>query len=216
MKKSSKKLFIVIIVGAVLLCSGVIIFSQPDIVHLEQKLIPPGEYVPTGPELLPQITSHEEAIAITDAFLRENLGTEFFETHLKVKGIDEMPYIPSTWIVLYEYTYNEYTVEFMIVIDIRRVPPGTSRIDENVSNSILEPQEILISEEEAKRIAQEYGLEPPYNVILSCEVEYHRICWRIVRKDLENLTEYDLAGMIIDAGSGTILDASTKCYGDRG
>jgi hypothetical protein len=215
MKRSSKFL-IVIMVGAVLLCSGVVILSRSDIVHLEQKLIPPGEYVPTKPEMLPQLTSHEEAIAITDEFLKEKLGNEFFETHLKVKGVDEMPYIPSTWIVLYEYTHNEYTVEFMIVIDIRRVLAGTSRIDEDVSNSILEPQEILISEEEAKRIAQEYGLEPPYNVILSCEVEYHRICWRIVRKDLENLTEYDLAGVIIDAENGTILDASAKGYGDRG
>jgi hypothetical protein len=215
MKKSSKFL-IVIIVGAVLLCSGVIIFSQPDIVHLEQKLIPPGEYVPTGPELLPQPTSYEEAIAITDAFLRENLGTEFFETHLKVKGIDEILYIPSIWIVLYEYTYNEYTVEFTVAVDIWRVPPGTSRVDEDFSCVILEPQEILISEEEAKRIAQEFGLEPPYNIIFSCEISFHRICWRIVRKDQESLTEYDLAGVLIDAENGTVLE-SWKCgYGDRG
>jgi hypothetical protein len=216
MKKSSKKLLIVIIVGAVLLCSGVIIFSQPDIVHLEQKLIPPGEYVPTGPELLPQLTSYEEAIAITDAFLRGNLGTEFFETHLKVKGIDEMPYLPYTWAVVYEYTYNEYTVEFTVALDIWRVPPGTSRVDEDFSCIILEPQEILISEEEAKRIAQEFGLEPPYNVIFSCEIRFHRICWRISRKDLENLNPGELAGVIIDAESGTILDASAKGIGDRG
>ena len=214
MKKSSKKLFIVIIVGAVLLCSGVIIFSQPDIVHLEQKLIPPGEYVPTGPELLPQITSYEEAIAITDAFLRENLGTEFFETHLKVKGIDEMPYLPSTWAVVYEYTYHEYTVEFMIVIDIWRVPPGTSRVDEDFSCVILEPQEILISEEEAKRIAQEFGLVQPYDTVLFCGVEYHRICWIISRRDKENLTEYDLSGVIIDAENGTVLKSWTSGYRD--
>jgi hypothetical protein len=215
MKRSSKFL-IVIMVGAVLLCSGVVILSRSDIVHLEQKLIPPGEYVPTTPEMLPQLTSHEEAIALTDEFLKEKLGNEFFAAHLKVKGVDEMPHIPSTWIVLYEYTYNEYTVEFMIVINIWYVPAGTSRIDEDVSNFTLEPQEILISEEEAKRIAQEYGLVPPYNMILSCAVEYHRICWRIVRKDFENLSPGELAGVIIDAENGTILDASAKGYGDRG
>jgi hypothetical protein len=215
MKRSSKFL-IVIMVGAVLLCSGVVILSRSDIVHLEQKLIPPGEYVPTKPEMLPQLTSHEEAIAITDEFLKEKLGNEFFETHLKVKGVDEMPYSPYTWMVVYEYTYNEFAVEFTVAVDIWRVPAGTSRIIENISNFILEPQEILISEEEAKRIAQEYGLVPPYNMILSCAVEYHRICWRIVRKDFENLSPGELAGVIIDAENGTILDASAKGIGDRG
>jgi len=214
MKNPPKKLLIVIVVSTVLLCSVVVILSQSGIVLLEQKLIPPGEYVPPErPEMLPKLTSHEEAIALTDEFMKETLGEEFFDNYLKVKGVDELPYSPSTWIVLYEYVYDGYTVEFLIVIDIRCVPKGTSRIDADVSNVILEPQEILISEEEAKRIAQEYGLEPPYNVILSCEVGFHRICWRITRKDLEGLTEYDLAGVIIDAESGEILEASTRVYG---
>jgi hypothetical protein len=209
MKKSSKFL-IIALVSIVLLCSVVVIFSQPDIFHLEQKLIPPGEYVPTGPEKDPPLTSHEEAIKLTDEFLKEKLGNEFFETHVKIKGVDEWPYSPSTWIVLYNYTYNGYTVEFMIAVNIWYVPVGTSRIVANVSNFISEPQKILISEEDAKRIAQEYGLEPPYNMILSCEIEYHRICWRVVKKDFENVKVGELAGVIIDAETGIIMDASPK------
>jgi hypothetical protein len=146
--------------------------------------------------------------------LKEKLGNEFFETHLKVKGVDEMPYSPYTWMVVYEYTYNEFAVEFTVAVDIWRVPAGTSRIIENISNFILEPQEILISEEEAKRIAQEYGLEPPYNVILSCEIEFHRICWRISKKDKETLTEYNLSGIIVDAENGSVLKSWTRGYGD--
>jgi hypothetical protein len=91
---------------------------QTDIVHLEQKLIPPGEYVPTGPEMDPPLTSHEEAIKLTDEFLKEKVGNEFFGSYIKVKGVDEWPYSPSTWIVLYDYTYNGYNIEFMIAIDI--------------------------------------------------------------------------------------------------
>lgn len=214
MKKSSK-LVIIAFVSIVLLCSVVVIFSQPEIVLIEQKLIPPGEYVPTLPERDPPITSHGEAIKLTDEFLKERLGNEFFEIHIKVKGVDELPNSPSTWIVLYDYTYNEYTVEIMIAIDIWYVPIGTSRVVANVSNFISEPQKILISEEDAKGIAQEYGLEPPYEVILFCEPRFRRICWRVSRKDKENLTEYDLSGAIIDAENGTVLAAWTRGYGDR-
>jgi hypothetical protein len=48
--------------------------------------------------------------------------------------------------------------------------------------------EILISEEQAKVIAQEYGLYPPYNLILCC------------------LKPEDLAGLLIDAESGIVLE----------
>ena len=212
MKKSSK-LLIITFVSAVLFCSVVVIFSQPEIVHIEQKLIPPGEYVPTGPERDPPLTSHEEAIKLTDEFLKEKLGNEFFESYIKVKGVDEWPYSPSTWIVLYDYTYNGYTVEFMIAVDIWYVLKDESRIVVDFSCTILEPQKILISEEDAKRIAEEYGLEPPYNIIFSCEIEYHRICWRIVRKDFEKVKVGELAGVIIDAETGIILDASPKGIG---
>lgn len=215
MKNPPKKLLIIIVVSTVLLCSVVVILSQSDIILLEQKLIPPGEYVPPErPEMLPELTSHEEAIALTDEFLKETLGEGFFDNYLTAKGVDELPYLPYTWAVLYEYTYNEYTVEFAVAIDIWSIPKDQSRIDVDFSCVILEPQKILISEEEAKRIAQEYGLEPPYNVIFSCEIRFHRICWRIVRKDRENVNVGDLSGLLIDAESGAILEAWAKGYGD--
>ena len=212
--KRSRKFLIVTAACVILLCSVVVVLSQSNIVHLKQELIPPGEYVPTGPEMDSPLTSHEEAIKLTDEFLKEKLGNEFFETHIKVKGVDEWPYSPSTWIVLYDYTYNGYTVEFMIAVNIWYVPVGTSRIDVDFSCTILEPQKILISEEDAKRIAQEYGLEPPYNFILSCEIEYHRICWRIASRNEESLTQYDLLGVIIDAENGAVLATWTKGIGD--
>lgn len=216
MKNPPKKLLIVVVVSTVLLCSVVVILSQSDIIHLRQEIIPPGEYVPPErPEMLPELTSHEEAIALTDEFMKEKLGNEFFDKYIEVKGVDELPYLPYTWAVLYEYTYNEYTVEFMVTVDIWSIPKGQSRIDIDFSCVILEPQKILISEEEAKGIAQEYGLEPPYNVILSCEIRFHRICWRITRKNQENLNLGDLAGVLIDAESGAILEAWTKGIGDR-
>ena len=218
MKNPSRNLIIVIVVSIVSLCSIVLIVSesQSTIVHIHQEIIPPGEYVPPKkPEMLPTLTSHREAIALTDDFLKETLGEKFFFNYLKVKGVDEMPYLPYTWAVLYSYMYNGYTVEFMIIVDIDPIPKDQSRIDPDISNVILEPQKIFISEEEAKFIAQEYGLEPPYNVILSCEVEFHRICWRIAKKDREKLTMKDLAGLIIDAENGEVLTAWTRGIGDR-
>ena len=211
--KISRKFLIVTAACVIVLCSVVVVLSQSNIVHLKQELIPPGEYVPTGPEMDPPLTFHEEAIKSADEFLKEKLGNEFFETYIKVKGVDECPYLPYTWMVLYEYTYNGYTVEFTIAVDIWYVLKDESRIDVDFSCTILEPQKILISEEDAKRIAQEYGLEPPYNMIFSCEIEYHRICWRIVRQDFENVKVGELAGVIIDAETGIILDASPKGIG---
>jgi hypothetical protein len=76
----------------------------------------------------------------------------------------------------------------------------------------LNPQEFLISEEQARVIAQENGLDPPYNLILFCELRFHRICWKITREDIENLETEDLAGLLIDAESGTEWSNDNKIY----
>jgi len=202
---------IVSFASVVLLCSVVVVLSEagylePPIVITAQEVIPPGECVPKKmPERLPSLASHEEAITLANEFLKERLGDEFFNNHFNVIGIDERPEIPSLWFIIYEFIYNGYTIDVSVAVDIGRILKDSPRIVVDFSTVTLEPQEILISEEQAKIIAQENGLEPPYSVILSCEIEFHRICWRIVKQDRENLKTDDLAGLLIDAESGVVL-----------
>ncbi len=212
MKKSSRNLLIISVVGAALVCSVVVIFSQTQWITSVSEEVP-SEYTPIVPEKLPPLTSREEAIALADEFLKSTLGDEFFNDHFRVAGIDERPEIPFLWFVVYAYTYNEYSVEMLVAIDIDFIPEDASRIIVDFSGVILEPQGILISEEQAKIIAQEYGLEPPYMMILSCEVEFKRICWRIGKADEENIKFGDLAGLLVDAENGTVIDSWIKIFG---
>jgi hypothetical protein len=165
----------------------------------------PSEGVPIMPEKLPRLTSDEEVIAIADEFLKKQLGLEFFTTHFKVIGVEKIDERYSWWTVKYEYRYNEYTVDLTVSINVGSIPLDSSRIDVEYSRTILEPQEILISEEQAKIIAQENGLEPPYRIILYCDLYVYRICWRIMKKDRENLGVEDIAGLLIDAENGEVL-----------
>ncbi len=203
MKRSTRKLLIASLVGIALVCSIVVILSESGYVHSVSREA--SEFVPKGPEKLPPLTSHEEAISIANEFLTETLGDAFFQNHFTVMGLDETPHLPYTWVVLYQYNYNGYTIDTTVAVDISSILKNASRIVVNFSTVILEPQEILISEDEAKRIAQENGLEPPYIIILSCEVEFHRICWRVMKEDRENLKIDDLAGLLIDAENGNVL-----------
>jgi hypothetical protein len=205
MKESARNLLIVSLVGVALICSIVVIFSESKRVHSMSEEASPEDVPEMSDELSP-LPSHEDAIYLTNEFLKERLGDEFFYNHLKVIEIDEFPHLRYTWIVVYQYTYNGYTVDVTVAINIDSISKDTSRIDVDFSNVILSPQKILISEKEAKRVAQENGLEPPYTVILSCEVGFYRICWRVVKTDLEDLGTNDLAGVLIDAENGTVLN----------
>jgi len=200
------------LVGAALVCSVVVIFSETQWITSVSEEVP-SEHAPKVPEKLPPLTSNEEAIALADEFLKSKLGDEFFNNHFRVTGIEKIFERSSLSFVVYEYTYNEYTVKMSVAVDVGVVPKDASRIVVDFSTVILEPQGILISEEQAKIIAQEYGLEPPYMMILSCEVEFNRICWRIGKADEENIKFGDLAGLLVDAESGTVIDSWIKIFG---
>jgi len=212
MKKPSQNLLIIALVGAALVCSVVIIFSETQWITSVSEEVP-SEYTPIVPEKLPPLTSDEEAIALADEFLKSTLGDEFFNDHFRVTGIEKIVERSSLSFVVYEYTYNEYTVKMSVAVDVGVVPKDASRIVVYLSTVILEPQGILISEEQAKIIAQEYGLEPPYMMILTCEVEFSRICWRIGKADEENIKIGDLAGLLVDAENGTVIDSWIKIFG---
>jgi hypothetical protein len=201
--KKIKKVLILVIVCTALTCSVWAIFSQSNISTVTE-VIPPGEYTPPeNPEKLPPLESDEEAIAITDEFLKNQLGLEFFNSHLKIKGVDRILEGSYWWEVEYEYTYGEYAVDFLISIYAGPILKDESRIYADSSIITLEPQKILISEEQAKIIAQEHGLEPPYKDLdLYCVIEFKRICWRVVKKDVKC---GELKGFLIDAESGEII-----------
>lgn len=211
---SSKKLLIVFLVCAALACSVVWIFSGTEWITSVSEEVP-SEDVPEVPEMLPALTSHEEAISLADEFLIEKLGTEFFYNYFKIIEVDERPLMVTTWFVKYQYTCNGYTVDMSVAMYCGRITKDSPRIDVELSDVILNPQKILISEEEAIIIAQENGLEPSYTVILSCELRFHRICWRIVKEDRETLGPEDLAGLLIDAENGEVLRTWTKGISDR-
>lgn len=142
------------------------------------------------------IASREDAVRLADQFLRDNLG-EFFDNHFTYQYTDEREDL--RWAVVYTYTYNGYCVLMSVGIDTGLLPQYTSRIDPQLTAAIQEPQKILLSKEEAVAIAQEYGVEPPYTILLSFEPLLNRICWKIV-KDAENG-----AVLLIDAENGAVL-----------
>ncbi|KYK38242.1 MAG: hypothetical protein AYK18_17595 [Theionarchaea archaeon DG-70] len=204
MKKSTKELLIVSVVGIALVCSVIVIVSESGNVTSVSEEVSSPENIPEGHKMLPPLTSHEEAISLADEFLVETFGEEFFHDHFAFSRIEERPDL-GKWFVIYEYTSHGYTVDMRVAVNSDHIRKNRPRVDVLFSYIILEPQEILISEEEAKRIAQEYGLEPPYmKLTLSCKFELRRICWIVVREDVKY---EELKGVAIDAENGTVLQS---------
>jgi len=194
---------IVSVVGVALVCSVVVILSESGYVHSVSEEVSSPENMPKGQVTLPALTSHEEAIDLADSFIKGTLGDEFFQNRFTFIRVDERPDLSDTWFVVYQYLSNGYTVEMKIAVNAGRIPEDRPRIHVELSFVILEPLEILISEEKAMIIAQENGLKPPYiKLTLSCELEFHRICWIVVKEDAE-LGE--LKGLAIDAENGAVL-----------
>lgn len=53
--------------------------------------------------------------------------------------------------------------------------------------------------------------DPLSNLIpQSCNFSFHRICWIVVKEDRETLDVEDLAGLLIDAESGIVLEKWIK------
>lgn len=183
MENSCKVLIIIVI--SVILCSLVWLYHT-------------GQYSLADEEKAS--ISEEEAVSLADRFLIHTLGSEFFYNHFTFKKIDKTPYLPlkhPSWLVIYEYTYTEYTVDTYIVIDVRPAHQICSRVNVRSSRVILEPQKILILTDEAKAIAQEHEFGPPYDkVYLTCDSEHHRICWVLKRSQ---------RGILIDAETGTVF-----------
>lgn len=209
MKKSTRKLLIVSGVAVALVCSIVVILSESGYIHSVSKEVS-SENVPRGHVTLPPLTSHEEAINLADNFVKETLGDKFFQNRFTFIRVDERPDLSDTWFVVYEYASNGYTIEMKVAVNAGHIPDDRPRIHVESSYVILEPQEILISEDKAVIIAQENGLEPPYVITLFCRAELHRIYWKIVRQNAEALNEGALVGVIIDAETGAVLDAWRK------
>jgi hypothetical protein len=211
MKSSPRRILMIILMGAALACSFVLVLSESGYVtSISREAFYEG--TPRGHVMLPALTSHEEAIDLANSFLRKTLGDQFFQNRFTFVRIEERPELSVTWFVVYEYLSNDYTVEMKIAVNAGRIPEDRPRIHVEFSYVILEPQEILISEEQAKVIARENGLEPPYNITLFCRAELHRIYWKIVRRNSEDLRVGELVGVIIDAESGTVLDAWRRQY----
>ncbi|MBU7009684.1 MAG: hypothetical protein HXS46_03275 [Theionarchaea archaeon] len=208
MKKSTKELLIVSVVGIALVFSVIVIVSESGNVTSGSGNVSSvseeassEDAPPSQGGLLPPLTSHEEGSSLADEFLVETFGEEFFHDHFAFVKIEERPEL-RIWFVIYHYTSHGYTVDMKIAVNSDRIRKDRPRIDVAFSSVILEPQEILISEEEAQRIAQEYGLEPPYSLTLICR--FNRICWRIVNQNTEDLRVGDLMGVMVDAENGKV------------
>ena len=190
------------------ICSIVLTVSESERIFSESKEVP--SEMPSQPEELPPLASHEEAISIAHEFLSEVLGDEFFNSHFTLVKVDERPVLPTTWFVIYQYTSGEHTLDLSVALYCGHIPRDSSRIDVELSQVILQPQGILISEEQAQIIAQSSGLEPPYKITLSCDLSFHRICWVVMKDDSETLDVGDLMGLLIDAENGAVLETWTK------
>ena len=148
--------------------------------------------------VIPELKSREDVISLVNQFVKTRVGETFFDDHFRVININETPELPSIWFVTYECTYNGYTVTCSVAVDIGFVPLRSSQIISELSSIVLEPQRIRISEEEARDIARRYGIESCTAALL-CSPEYHRICWKIIGKEREEI-------LLIDAENGTVFE----------
>ncbi len=163
---------------------------------------------PAGVEPAPMVAasplpSRDEAVIIADEFLRKQLGPTFMASHLKIKGVEEQEFSPSLWFILYEYTDRGYTADLTMAIDHTDSPSDPSRVVWDVSRMLASPQEVLLSEEDAERIASEAGLAGPHLADLRFHWEDRRLVWMVWNPEIRGPEE--VAGYVVDAESGEIV-----------
>ena len=206
--KQVTKIAIALVLLCVFSCSIVVIISESSKVTSWSREADSSETPEGSPWPLPPLESYEEAIALADAFLIETFGEEFFHERFTFVEIEEFsnaneqhPLLSIVWFVCYDYYSNGYTVRMKVAVDANQIPVDQPRVDVLFSNVILEPLEILITEEQAKIIAQENGLKFPSKAELI--MRSHRIQWKILN---ENREKGEIFGIIIDAETGEVLD----------
>ncbi|MBU7041967.1 MAG: hypothetical protein HXS47_00140 [Theionarchaea archaeon] len=215
--KQVTKIAISLVLLCVFSCSIVMIISESSKVTSWSREADSSETPEGSPWPLPPLESYEEAIALADAFLIETLGEEFFHERFTFVEIEEFsnaneqhPLLSIVWFVCYDYYSNGYTVRMKVAVEANQIPVDQPRVDVLFSNVICEPQEILITEEQAKVIAEENGLTPPFKVILECgsalidKQHVDRIYWNIIS---QSHGKGEMIGIIIDAETGKVLDS---------
>jgi hypothetical protein len=204
------KVAIALVLLCVFSCSIVVIISESSKVTSWSRESDGSDMPEGSPWPLPPLESHEEAIALADAFLIETLGEEFFHerfTFVEVKEFsnanEQHPGLSIVWFICYDYFSNGYTVRMDVAVNAGQIPVDRPRIHVLTSHVILEHQEILITEEQANIIAQENGLKSPYKAELFLRLPFHRIQWKVVSPNHER---GEMIGIIIDAETGEVLD----------
>ena len=215
--KQVTKVAIVLMLLCVFSCSIVVIISESSKVTSWSREADGSDMPEGSPWPLPPLESYDEAIALADAFLIETFGEEFFHERFTFIEIEEFsnaneqhPLLSIIWFICYDYYSNGYTVRMDVAVNANQIPVDRPRINVSFSHVILEPLEILITEEQAKIIAQENGLRPPFTLSLKCssilidKKEFNRIFWKIVSPNHE---KGEMIGIIIDAETGKVLDS---------
>jgi hypothetical protein len=214
--KQVTKIIIALVLLCVFSCSIVVIISESSRVTSWSRESDGSDMPEGSPWPLPPLESYDEAIALADAFLIETFGEEFFHerfTFVEVKEFsnanEQHPGLSIVWFICYDYYSNGYSVRMDVAVNANQIPVDWPRIDVLFSHVILEPLEILITEEQAKAIAQENGLKPPFTLSLKCNSlpirgkRLYRIYWNIFR---ENHEKGDIFGITIDAETGEVLE----------
>ena len=166
--------------------------------------MPEGFAKPSPREM---ITSPNRAEEIVVSYLENKFGPEFFKKHFTIMGVNETD-IPHVWFVTLEYKSGSYSVKMHVALDTWWKDIGAERISFGLSNIINEPQEILVSREEAENIASKEGLPQPYISML--EVRHGRIVWVVTSQNFEEYPAGYIIRIVIDAENGTILERIQK------
>jgi len=196
-----KKRIIILIFGIFLIAISSV-FGYYEWITSTSKVVPIEDVNDSNVNDIPALTSNEEIIEISNEFLENRLGEEYFNKYLNFVSIDERKYIPFVYFVDYLFENNDYETQLNLAINTDKGIKKEDRVIIELSNMILEPQEILISKDRAISIAIDNGLKDPDIILLSCEIEFHRICWRIVDS---NAKFDELSGLLIDSETGKIL-----------
>ncbi|MBL7169909.1 MAG: hypothetical protein ISS48_02740 [Candidatus Aenigmarchaeota archaeon] len=144
--------------------------------------------------------SDDASKGISNDFIINNVGVEYFENHFIFKKIDEREFFK---VVTYDFKYDDYSIDMFVAVST------DGKILPQFSHIIKEPQIISFSSSDAELKAGELSLPEPRKTSLIYSGNGESLAWKIEwihEPTMDEMLNESISGYIFRADNGDIIE----------
>jgi len=144
--------------------------------------------------------SEDASKGISDDFIINNVGVEYYENHFIFKKIDEREFFK---VVTYDFKYDDYSIDMFVAVST------DGKILPQFSHVIKESQIISFSSSDAELKAGELSLPEPRKASLIYSGNGESLAWKIEwvhEPTMDEMLNESISGYIFRADNGDIIE----------